>query len=243
MVCIPKQGGGLLESRWQVIVGLVLMILFEFFNWLMGGALDKFTFFVMPLVLLAVVYFLVTGELARFERRFSGILRNHLREERFVNDANRLRVEMIAAVRKADKFIMTTGGRARDEEYLSAIEKKVLAPGDLEYWRVILGDHIHHGLHIHLVKLYNYNNVHIRWHKEEILGNILVTEDQVILPLASPTPGAFKSALILPSIQIVQNYKEFVLKVFGEAEELSLQDLGALCIECRAEKERKSSNV
>lgn len=98
-----------MNSGWQVILGIALMVLFEFINWLMGGALDKFTFFVMPLVLLAVVYFLATGELARFERRISGILRNHLSEPRFINDANKLRAEMITAVRKADKFIMAIG--------------------------------------------------------------------------------------------------------------------------------------
>lgn len=85
------------------------------------------------------------------EQRFKEILRNHLPEERFIHD--KVPAEMVSAVKKADKFIMTTGGRARDEAYLSAIEEKVLNHRDLEYWRVILGGHIHHRLHIHVEKL------------------------------------------------------------------------------------------
>jgi hypothetical protein len=132
---------------------------------------------------------------------------------------------------------MATGGRSRDEGDLSALEEKILGRGDLEYWRVVLGDHIHHRFHIHLEKLLVCKNAHIRWHRKEIWGNILLTEDQVVLPLPNPTPGAFEAALVVPSVRIVQDYKEFVLKVFGEAEEMTLQDLKALCTECRAEIE------
>ena len=226
-----------MNGRWEVIIGISLMVLFEFINWRMGGTLDKFTFFVMPLILLLVIYFLITGELKKSEQRFKELLRNHLPEERFINDEKKLRAEMVFTIKKADKFIMTTGGRARDNEYLSAIEEKVLNQKDLEYWRVILGDHIHHRLHIHLEKLLKCKNAHIKWHGEERWGNILVTDDQVILLLPNPTPGA-ESALIVPNPQIVQNYKEFVLRVFGEAKkEVTLQTLNTLCVECRAKME------
>jgi len=221
-----------LNNRWEIVVAILLMIVFEFLRWQLGETYLAFFTAATPCVLLVALFLLMMGALGRHRREIARILKNHLPELRFINEAQRLNTEMIRIVKDSNDYIVTTGGRARNDEYLSAIEKKISENDRIEYWRVVLGEYIHHRLHQHLERLFERPNANIRWHAREIYGNILASENEVLLPLADPVPGMFGTALIISNPRIAIKYKEFVLRLYGEAKVVNKDELKFRCLEC-----------
>ena len=215
------------------------MIIFQALDWQLGEKYQAWFTAAFPFVLLIALYLLVERALGQHKREVRQIVESHLPGQYFITDPNRLAIEMSSTVKRADKFIAATGGRSRNKEYLDAIESKVLQKQDIEYFRVILGDHIHHELHAHLERLYGRSNVRIRWHKKEIYGNILATEDRVILPYADPRPGHFGTAAVLTDPSIATQYMQFVLRLYGEADDITLEDLRSRCQECKKQSEKE----
>ncbi|MFC1981800.1 hypothetical protein ACFLVN_06140, partial [Chloroflexota bacterium] len=200
----------------------------------------------MPLVLLVALFLLIIWALGRHRREVSYILETHLPTARFIINNPRLLVaEMVTTINEADEFIMATGGRAREDKYLKAIENKILKNQRIEYWRVMLGERIHHRLHLHLEKLFGCPNVHIKRHKQEIYGHILVSEERVILFFADPQPGVFGSGQILTEPGIANRYKEFVLRLYGdrETQDINKEEIRTLCVECSSEVETASMQM
>lgn len=222
-----------MNNKWQIVIPILLMIVFQGIDWWLGETHQAWFTAAMPLVFLAAFFLIIWWILGQHRRDVRQILETHLPSAYFIlNNPERLDIEMVTGVKKANKFIIATGGRARSEEYLNIIEKKILEDPGIEYWRVVLGDHIHHRLHQHLERLFECPNVHIKWHDEEIYGNIFASEDIVILPFADPVPGTFGTAQVIPDPNTAIRYKEFVLRLYGEARTINKEELKIRCREC-----------
>ena len=196
------------------IAGLLFLILswiMDFFR--LGPSIERFAYLFL-LVLMLAFYILVVSERIRAESNMTRELERHLTQVTeivemhlkqtaeimkrllpqavFIENEEDSRMELIKAVKNADKYILTTGGKSRNPECLHAIEERVLHDG-LPYTRVVLGDHIHHELCAHLCTLLGRDRVHFGHLLNEQFGNALVTESILILGIPSPHPDIFET--------------------------------------------------
>jgi len=187
--------------------------------------------YMLPLLFI-ILLFLITYHIYReHEERIKKILESRLPARIFINDKNRLEEEMISIVNGSKKFIMATGSRTRVKKYLDAIEKRVKKDG-IEYWRILLGNKLHHELHEHLIALYDDKKVHIRWNKKESFSFILLTENDVLLALSDPRPNIFSSALKISDPELARDYKDYVLILWGNSQDVNKEDIEKMCVEC-----------
>ena len=137
-------------------------------------------------------------------------------------------------INEAKDVIFTTGGRAREVDYLNALTQKVLNE-DVKYYRVILGDHIRHTFHEHLKELIDRKppSVYVGYQLEEKYGNILVTNDKVILYLPSPSLG-LDMVLKIADPDLAKKYQLYVMQIYAESKKITnSEDLDKLCIHCK----------
>lgn len=229
-----------MNEKWHIVIVISLIIIFSFIDNILkflhvqpGVTLEIWLRDIMPVVLLFIFFLLILWVLEKHKREISYILETHLPTTRFIiNNPKLLTNEMVSTVKEANEFIMATGGKARDDKYLKAIENKIIKHPLIEYKRILLGDYIHHRLHQHIDKLLECSNVQIRWYKTEIYGNILVSEKQVFLFLADPKPEVFGSGQILAQPEIALQYKEHVLRLYADAQDINKEEIKTRCFEC-----------
>jgi len=230
-----------MSDKWQLALAILLMVAFAFLDWRLGQIHEEWFAGAMPFVFLAALFLLVVWALDRHQQEIRETLKRHLPETYFVtNNPQYLNAEALATVMAADSFIVCTGGKARTEDYLGAIEKKVLGNPNLEYWRVVLGPYIHHRLHQHLERLYDCPNVHLRWHENEIFGNVLASDKRLVLIFPDPAPGVSGTGQVLPHVGDGTKYKEWVIRLYSEAKDFSKDKIRARCRECCAQTERST---
>lgn len=151
---------------------------------------------------------------------------------------------LINAAKSAREFIMATGGRSRIEEYLDAITHAVQNDIVSFYYRLILGDHIHHPLHKHLKEVWGQRGVHIAHNEHEHYGQILVTEKEAIVTMPSSAAKAFDRVLRIRTPTTVQRHKDYVHDLFMMPENkriTSLDQIAALCQECTSRAQASGS--
>ena len=138
-------------------------------------------------------------------------------------------------INEAKDVIFTTGGRAGDVDYLNALTLKVLNE-DVKYYRVILGDHIHHTFHEHITKLIDRKtpSVYVGYQLREKYGNILVTNDKVILYLPSPSLKGLDMVLKIADPDLAKKYQLYVMQIYADSKKITnSEDLDKLCIHCK----------
>lgn len=137
----------------------------------------------------------------------------------------------------ATRFIYALGGKSEATTYLARLQARVLA-NEVEYYRVVAGDHITHTLHMHLDALLDCENAHLAWTESEKFGGFVVSDHDVLVLLASPRPDFF-SAIRMRDQDSLWLYHDWFLRILNESHKISSRDIiRALCEKC-APKELK----
>jgi hypothetical protein len=209
------------------------MLLFAYIGWRIGTFSNESLTYAIGLILITLFFGIIYRENRFLYKEIIKTIGSRL-PGRFINDPEELKNELVTTVNNAKEFIYCTGGRSKIEEYLGAIEQGVFNK-KIEYYRVIMGNKITHELHQHLLKVMDQDKVRVRIIPEERFAFILVTEREVVLPLADPRPGIFQYALKIKSRNFAKKYKEYFLKLYSEecARILYKKELPSLCELCR----------
>lgn len=147
---------------------------------------------------------------------------------------------LVNAIKDANTLVYAVGGRARDEAYLSEIQCRVQA--GVDYTRVILGHHILHPMHAHLLQLMEQYqtdeidaSVRIAWLPAEKYGNFTVTDSEVLFSGPNPAPKSpLQSILQVTDASVAARYREYASRLYSAGHRVSPDSrlLSNLCLEC-----------
>lgn len=228
------------------VASLILLIVTWAMDFLrFGPSFERFSFLFI-LVLVLAFYMLVVSDRMRLERnldqrttlglaQIAEMLDSRLPAIEFIDDEARIELEMVRAVNEAEDFIAVTGGKARLERYLQAIQRRV-EDDSIPYCRVFLGREITHELCEHSRSLLAYSLlVSIGLQHQIDLGYIFATEKLVIIFLPHPHTKAFRTCMKVPDPKIAQMYKEYIHMLYARGEKIETENqVKELCEQCRS---------
>jgi hypothetical protein len=172
-------------------------------------SLEGFLFALLPTLLLVVFYLMLSQRTTDFEQFVKEALESHIPDVAFIRTSESIESEFVDAVRSADKFIMTTGGKSRIKEYLAAIETYVEEKG-LEYYRVLFGGSISEELYKHVTRIVGKDGVYISYVGKDLGPTLLVTDKVALVGLPHPRPDEFSMCMRIPSQDVVHQLEKYV---------------------------------
>ena len=141
-----------------------------------------------------------------------------------VNELNNL-------IKRAEDYIITIGAKSTAKEYLNLISKKVITE-EIAYYRLILGDHITHDLHLHLHEIIDKTCVKVAWNKSEKYNNFTGSEKEIILALPSSRPKDF-TGIKIPGEINASRYNRYFMDIFSSSMKIfTKKSIESLCEEC-----------
>jgi len=194
----------------------VLIILERIFS----ESLEGFFYALLPTLLLVLFYILLHRRTTAFEDSVKELLETHIPNIVYIDDSDTIKVEFIKAVNDAEKYIMTTGGKSRIKEYLSAIESN-LEEKEIEYYRIIFGEKISNELYAHLSKIIGREGIYVSYTPQELIPTLLLTEKVAFLGLPDPKPDEFKTCLKIPDEKIIDKLGKYIRIWYAKSETLS----------------------
>jgi len=141
---------------------------------------------VLPLVAVLITFLLFLFAVGQVEQRINQSLDRRLPPIEHLEKREDVENQTVKLVTRAADFIIATGGRSRNTEYLKAIEDKILR--DLEYWRFIYEDEITHAMCKHIISVVGKDKVFIRQIKGREYGNMLIVDGGLIMGTTGPWP-------------------------------------------------------
>lgn len=199
-----------------VIFAGALIILERIFS----QSLEGFFYALLPTILLILFYILIHRRTTTFENSVEELLKTHIPDTVYITDSAVLKTEFIKAVNEAEKYIMTTGGRSKIKEYLSAIERN-LEEKEIGYYRIIFGEEISNALYDHLSKIIGKEEVYLSYVPQELTPTLLLTEKVAFIGLPDPKPGEFKTCLKIPDKKIIDKLERYIRIWYAKGEKLS----------------------
>ena len=213
-----------------LIVSILIMVAFEAYTAISGGNPNRLVFSI-PLVSILTTFLLFLYLTAKAEKRLSQSLERRLPALVYMDSRKEVETETTNLAEQADEFIVSTGGRSRNPEYLKAIEHKVRS-GDVTYWRLILDEQITHELCEHLCSILSLPNVMIGQIEDRGYGNMLVVDTGFIIALPVPGHGGLMGIKIPNSVSARRMFR-YLMMVFPDAKRISTpQEVQVLCEQC-----------
>ncbi len=205
-----------------LIIGVLVAIgiaVFQSIGW--ERLLPLLSVVVLALIFLSLVVNAEDRITQEIDKRLPQLL--YLDKRREVEIASRELVEM------ASEFVVATGGRSRNREYLKLIEEKV-QEGRLLYWRIVYDEVLTQELCDHLCSVISFPNASVAQIKDTAYGNMIITDKGFLMALPVPVPGDLKG-IIVPSSEYSQKmYNGYMMMVFSKAKKLdSVEDIEPLC--------------
>lgn len=223
------------ETAYRVIA-VVVAVVIGLIGLLLGQSWDLFAYLSIPILLVLILYVLIVSQMMNMERSIFAKMKSISQNPEFIEGDDSVTKTLIETMNEADEAIFTTGGKVREVDYLGALARKILDTG-ATYYRVILGDHIQHTFHEHLRELIEKKScsVHIGHQPEEKYGNMLITNDKVILYLPSPSFEGLDTVLKIADPNLARKYQLYVMQIYAESEKITDNEgLKKLCIQCKA---------
>ena len=208
----------------EYTINLILLVIFTGVLIVLGrifsDSLQGFFYALLPTILLIVFYILLHRSTVTFEGSIKEILETHIPNIVYIEKEDTIKTEFINAIDSAEKYIMTTGGRSRIKEYLSAIEES-LKKKDIEYYRILFGEKISKELYDHLSKIIGKDGVYISHTHKELAPTLLLTEKIAFIGLPEPKPHEFKTCLKIPDDKIIERLGKYIRVWYGSSERLT----------------------
>lgn len=223
------------RERTYIIITLVATLIINLIGLFFGQSWNLVVYFSIPILLLLLVYFLMVSQMLNMEKSLLEKMKSISPGFEYITGEDFVKRTLIETISETKEFIFTTGGRAREVDYLHCLTQKVLN-GNVKYYRVILGDHIQHSFHEHLKELLNrkLDSVYIGHQLEEKYGNMLITDDEIILYLPSPTFKSLDTVLKIANPNLAKKYQIYVMQIYSESKKIIKDnELRELCIKCR----------
>lgn len=167
------------------------------------------------------------------------LLPNHASPEasiELIEGREEVRNALTALTASAQGYIYIVGGRSRDREYLDCLLNRVKR-GDIEYTRIVTGDHIREPLFEHLASLGSLrsdddSNIKIGYLDEDKYGSFTVTRDGVFWALPSSTQTQLTSGVIIHSSKVASDFRAHVITLLGgQKEPKDLEFFRSICKE------------
>jgi len=216
----------------EYTVHLIILIIFTgvivSLERIFSESLEGFFYALLPTLLVVLFYILFHRRTTAFEDSVKDLLETHVPDIVYIKDTDAIKTEFINAVNGAEKYIMTTGGKSRIKEYISAIERN-LEEKEIEYYRIIFGEKISNDLYEHLSRIIEREGVYISYTPQELTPTLLLTEKVAFLGLPDPKPEEFKTCLKIPDERIIENLGKYIRSWYAKSEKLSnKKDLGKI---------------
>ncbi|GAG14189.1 unnamed protein product, partial [marine sediment metagenome] len=223
------------RERIIIIITLVATVIINLTGLLLGKSWNNVVYFFIPILLILIFYFLIVSQMINMEKNIFEKIKSISPNFEIITGEDFVKKTLTETINEAKDVIFTTGGRAREVDYLNALTQKVLNE-DVKYYRVILGDHIQHTFHEHLKELIDRKepSVYVGYQLEEKYGNILVTNDKVILYLPSASFKGLDMVLKIADPDLAKKYQLYVMQIYAESKKITnSEDLDKLCIHCK----------
>ncbi|HDH27676.1 MAG TPA: hypothetical protein ENH13_00935 [Euryarchaeota archaeon] len=203
-----------------LVIFLGALILLEH---IFSESLESFIAALLPTILLILFYILLNRRTATFEGTVKDILETHIPDTVYIDGADAIKMEFTEAVKNADKYIMTTGGRAKIKDYLSAIEENI-EKKDIEYYRILFGKKISNELREHLLKIIGKHGVYVSHTDRELSPTLLITEKMAFIGLPEPEHHEFKTCLKIPEKKIIEKMGRYIRVWYAKTNRLSSEE-------------------
>jgi len=197
-----------------IVFASALFILDKIF----GESLKEFFYALLPTLVLIIFYILIHRRTTVFEDSVKELLETHIPDIVYLDNSDTIKAEFLEAVNGAEKYIITTGGKSRIKEYLSAIEKN-LEENEIEYYRIISGEKISNELYEHLSKIIGREGVYVSYTLHH-LPTLLLTEKICFMGFPDPKPDEFRVCLKIPHEKIIEKLGRYTRIWHSQSETL-----------------------
>jgi len=222
------------RERKYVILTLSATVIINLIGLFWWQSWNLIIYFSIPILLLLLLYSLLTSQMLNAQNSIIENVKSISPGFEYVTGQKFVQRTLTDAINETQDFIFATGGRAKDVDYLESLTQKVLG-GSVRYYRVILGDHIHHPLHTHLQKLIEKksDSVYVGHLPSEKYGNMLVTDQEVILYLPSPSFGGLDTVLRIRNLDLARKYQLYLMQAYGDSKKIDTEtEFRELCRDC-----------
>jgi hypothetical protein len=195
----------------------------------------------LPLLAVVIIALVFISLAANAEDRFTRELDKRLPQISYLNSRKDVELTTLELVERSNEFIVGTGGRSRNQDYLKAIERRV-CEGKVLYWRILYEEEITHELCEHLCRLISLPNVTIAQVKDTAYGNMTITDNGFVMAL--PVPGHVEmKGISIPSKDHAHSiYNSYMMIVFSKAKKIDTDDdVRSLCEPNKGEKNQRAS--
>jgi len=211
----------------EYTIHLIVLIIFTgvliLLERIFSESLEGFFYALLPAVLLILFYILIHRRTTSFEKTVKYVLETHIPNISYLNNSDMIKTEFIDAVKSADKYIMTTGGKSKIKEYLTSIEQ-ALEENAIEYYRIIFGEKISNELHEHLSKIIEKDEVYVSFTSRKLGPGLLLTEKVAFIGLPDAKRDEFKTCLKIPDESIIDELAKYVRIWYSKSEKLNNRD-------------------
>lgn len=182
---------------------------------------------VLPLVAVAILALVFLNLIANAEDRLTRELQSRLPQISYIEKREEVELAMCRLAERASEFIVTSGGKSRNIQYLRTIEQKSFE-GQIFYWRILYDKDITEELYNHLSRVISLPNVTIVHVGDDSYNNMTLADTGAILALPVPGHGELK-AIEIPSPEYSrQLYTGYMMSVFSKAFRIdTLDDLNS----------------
>lgn len=142
--------------------------------------------YLVPIVSILLVFLIFLFVVSKAEARLNRSLDQRLPPIEYLETRKEVEIETTKLAEQANDFILATGERSRNSEYMAVIENKIGAT-NLPYWRLVYGGPITHELCQHICKVLHLPNVVVTQVVKEDYGDMLVIDAGFMIAL--PLPG------------------------------------------------------
>ena len=205
-------------------IHLIVLVVFAgaliLLDHILGKSLEAFLYALLPAVLLLLLYKLINRRTATFESTVKELLEAHIPNIVFIQGVDAIMEEFTKAINDAERYIMATGGRAKMEEYLRAIEDRI-TKNDLEYYRILFGKKIPKELMEHLLRLVGKQGVYLSHTQREMSPTLLVTEKVAFIGLPEPQHGSFQTCLKIPDEKVIEKMGRYIRNWYASTDRVS----------------------
>lgn len=224
------------RERTYIIITLGLTVVVNIVGLFLGKSWNTFIYFLFPILFVLLMYFLIVSQMINMQAELSEKIKSISKGYEFVSGEDFVKRNLVETIKKAEEFIFTTGGRAREVDYLQCLTQKVINE-NIKYYRVILGDHIQHSFHEHLKEIIDkkVDSAYIGHQIEEKYGNMLITDEEIILYLPSPSFKSLDTILKIDDPNLAKKYQLYIMQIYSESKKITSDtELKDLCIKCRS---------
>ena len=183
----------------------------------------------LPLLAVVIIALVFISLAANAEDRFTIELDKRLPRISYLDSRKGVELTTLDLVERSIEFIVGTGGRSRNRDYLKAIERRV-REGKVLYWRILYEEEITHELCEHLCGLISFPNVTVAQVKDTAYGNMTITDNGFVMALPVPGHVEMKGISIPSKAHAHSVYNSYMMIVFSNAKRTDTSEvIKSLC--------------